>query len=88
LRQAWWYIPIIPALRRLRQEDCEFKTSLGYIVKLYLKKITIILFFSNGHQHAAASLSRRPGWKMGLGISISFFPQSPQHILCFPKVLL
>jgi hypothetical protein len=20
----WWYVPVIPALRRLRQEDCEF----------------------------------------------------------------
>jgi hypothetical protein len=25
-------MPIIPALRRLRQEDGEFKASLGYIV--------------------------------------------------------
>jgi hypothetical protein len=26
----WWYAPVIPALRRLGQEDCEFKASLGY----------------------------------------------------------
>jgi hypothetical protein len=25
-------MPVIPALRRLKQEDCEFKASLGYIV--------------------------------------------------------
>jgi predicted glycosyl hydrolase (DUF1957 family) len=25
----WWYIPIIPAFRRLRQEDWEFEASLG-----------------------------------------------------------
>jgi hypothetical protein len=31
-------MPVIPALGRLRQEDPEFKTSLGYIVKLCLKK--------------------------------------------------
>lgn len=27
-------LPIIPALRRLRQEDCEFKAILGYIESL------------------------------------------------------
>jgi hypothetical protein len=26
----WWCILVIPALRRLRQEDCEFEDSLGY----------------------------------------------------------
>jgi hypothetical protein len=25
--QAWWNIPIIPALRRLRKENCKFKAS-------------------------------------------------------------
>jgi hypothetical protein len=29
---------VIPALRKLRQEDLEFAASLGYIVKLGLKK--------------------------------------------------
>jgi hypothetical protein len=29
----WWYTSVIPALRRQKQEDCEFKDSLGYIVK-------------------------------------------------------
>jgi hypothetical protein len=27
---AWWYIPIIPTIRRLRQEGPEFKGNLGY----------------------------------------------------------
>jgi hypothetical protein len=31
-------MPIIPALRRLNQEYCEFKVSLWYILKIYLKK--------------------------------------------------
>jgi hypothetical protein len=31
-------MPVIPALRRLRQEDREFKASLSYIVRLYFKK--------------------------------------------------
>jgi hypothetical protein len=35
---AWWYIPVIPALRRLRQEDYEYEASLNYIAKFCLKK--------------------------------------------------
>jgi hypothetical protein len=31
--EAWWCIPVIPALRKLRQKDCEFKARLGYIEK-------------------------------------------------------
>lgn len=32
---AWWNMPVITAFGRLRHEDCwEFRTSLGYIVKL------------------------------------------------------
>jgi hypothetical protein len=31
-------VPIIPALWRLRQENHEFKVSLSYIVRPYLKK--------------------------------------------------
>jgi hypothetical protein len=30
--------PVIPALWRLRQEDLKFKVSLGYIVRVCLKK--------------------------------------------------
>jgi hypothetical protein len=33
-----WYISIIPALRKLRQEDDEFEGSLGYIVRSCQKK--------------------------------------------------
>jgi hypothetical protein len=29
--QMWWYTPVIPALRRMRQEDYQLKASLGYI---------------------------------------------------------
>jgi hypothetical protein len=27
------YTPVIPALKRLKQEDLEFKANLGYIVR-------------------------------------------------------
>jgi hypothetical protein len=29
---VWWYKSVIPALGRLRQEDHEFKDSLGFIL--------------------------------------------------------
>jgi hypothetical protein len=35
---VWWCISVIPALRRQRQEDLEFKASLGWKVRLCLKK--------------------------------------------------
>jgi hypothetical protein len=30
-RWMWLFLPVIPAFRGLKQEDCEFETSLGYI---------------------------------------------------------
>jgi hypothetical protein len=33
---VWWCVSIIPALRRLRQEDQEFQGSLGYIARDHL----------------------------------------------------
>jgi hypothetical protein len=36
--QAWWCMPIIPALGRLRQEDHdEFEASQGYTMRSYHK---------------------------------------------------
>jgi hypothetical protein len=33
-----WHTPVIPALRRLRPEDCEFKVSTTYISRPYIQK--------------------------------------------------
>jgi hypothetical protein len=38
LSWAWRFMPVIPALGRWRQKDCEFKTSLCYIVRPSLKQ--------------------------------------------------
>jgi hypothetical protein len=38
LLKAYSYIPVIPAPRRLRQEDQEFKASVGYVARPCLKQ--------------------------------------------------
>jgi hypothetical protein len=38
--QPWWFMPVIPALRRLRQGDSKFEVSLGYTVRSCLKNQT------------------------------------------------
>jgi hypothetical protein len=43
VRNKWWKLGVvhtlaIPAFQRLRQEEHEFQASLGYVVKLCLKK--------------------------------------------------
>jgi hypothetical protein len=36
--QVWWGMPITSAAGRLRQEDCKFKATLGYVETLSQKK--------------------------------------------------
>jgi hypothetical protein len=40
--QAWWYKPVIPALRKLWQEDHDLQVSLSYIPRPCLKKIIVL----------------------------------------------
>jgi hypothetical protein len=37
---VWWHTPVIPGVRRLRQENHQFEASMGYIVKPCLKTTT------------------------------------------------
>jgi hypothetical protein len=43
------YMPVIPTLRRLKEEDCEFETRLDYTVNCCFKKKKI--FFCNSASH-------------------------------------
>jgi hypothetical protein len=35
---VWWNTSVIPALGKLRKKECEFVTSLGYIMRLCIRK--------------------------------------------------
>jgi hypothetical protein len=42
------YIPVIPALRRLRQEHCEFQASLSYTGRVCHKKgVAVVILCMN-----------------------------------------
>jgi hypothetical protein len=53
-------MPVIPALRRQRQEDREFKTSLDYVVRSCLKRKKGLGLWPNGR--ALAQLVGDPGF--------------------------
>jgi hypothetical protein len=36
--KAWWYMSVIPAFWRKRQEGLSSQASLGYIMRPYLRK--------------------------------------------------
>jgi hypothetical protein len=36
--QKWWCTPVNHSTRRVRQENCEFKAGLSYIVRPYPKE--------------------------------------------------
>jgi hypothetical protein len=41
---VWWCTPVIPALKKLSQEDGELEVSLGYMVRYYLKNRQTYMF--------------------------------------------
>jgi hypothetical protein len=44
---AWWYMPAVPALRRVRQVDSEFEASLGCIARPVLKRNETVYYVNN-----------------------------------------
>jgi hypothetical protein len=38
LDRIWWFKPVIPGCKRLRQKGCEFKASLVHTVRPYVRK--------------------------------------------------
>jgi hypothetical protein len=40
MQQEWWYRPIIPAFRRLKQKAWKFKVNLNYIARSCPKQKT------------------------------------------------
>jgi hypothetical protein len=44
-----WHMSVTAALRRLRKENLEFKISVGYIVRTYLKKKKAVLGTGGSH---------------------------------------
>jgi hypothetical protein len=47
-----WCIPVIPILKKLRQEDQKFQASLGYTLRPYLKQQQLQKEFKNGNSRA------------------------------------
>jgi hypothetical protein len=43
--QVWWFTSIIPALKRLRQEDLKFEAIMGFPVNLKLCSKTLSQFY-------------------------------------------
>jgi hypothetical protein len=78
--QAWWCIPVIPALGPLRQKNLEFEASLGYIARLSQNKKR------KKESEAKWRSPRKPN--MGLSESHLFTPACMDaFILCLPSLL-
>lgn len=57
----WWHRLVSLAHRMLRQEDCTFQTSIGYIVRIYLKNIKGGM--KEGGGKGRRNWGERKGWR-------------------------
>lgn len=55
--QARQQTPVISSLRKLRQEDLEFKDSLGYVVRPYLRKTKQVSKLTNKEKDMIGQLN-------------------------------
>jgi hypothetical protein len=55
IKGVWWCI-VIPAVGRLRQEDCKFKAILGWIGKTYKTKHVCIKLNNHTYMHRGMKL--------------------------------
>jgi WD40 repeat protein len=77
---TWWNNPIIPELRRLTQEDHEFKGNLGYTARLSLKKKDISILIVQKcfmirciNQHLSTYLNEHFGEVNSISFPNSFY---------------
>jgi hypothetical protein len=75
--QVQWFVPIIPALERLRQEDGEFKVSLGYIQDPGSKKKLPLKYFTFFH-----IMTSKSGVYFELNISIWMHNNHWKCLIC------
>jgi hypothetical protein len=75
-----WHRSVIAALRRLRQEDDEFKDSLNYIARLSLKKKKMLIFKSSKENgHTSGCFSSRPDSRGSLGRGVTICRCASKH---------
>lgn len=75
-----WYMFVIPALKKLGQEDCDFKANLGNVERSCLK-------MQVGEEEEETGLTRIRGSQPYVGTGI-YFENIPRSRTCLQGVLI